>query len=72
MEYDTKAHPLKKSKEGLGTMKPMRSQSTEQRVTRNSSIKVLAKAKGKNLKLEGRRKIGMDTGKQVMVEEFET
>jgi hypothetical protein len=69
MEYDTEAHPPKKPKEVLSTMKPMRSQSTEQRVTRNSSIKVLARAKGRNLKLEGRRKIRTDTGKQMMVEE---
>jgi hypothetical protein len=71
LDYDTEAHPSKKPKEDLNTIKPkpMRRQSTEQRITRNSSIKILARAKGRNLKLEGQRKIGADTGKQVMIEE---
>ncbi|GMY35220.1 hypothetical protein FCV25MIE_30462 [Fagus crenata] len=71
LDYDTEAHPLKKPKGDLNIIKPkpMRRQSTEQRVTRNSSIKILARAKGRNLKLEGQRKIGADTRKQVMIEE---
>ena len=62
-------HPPKKSKEAQIPLKPKLNLQKEKKLSKNISLKSMARAKGRNMKEEGRKLFGGGAEKQMVVEE---